>query len=105
MVIANREIVITQRFLHSLSIIEEYIGQDSERYAKRFATSVFDFIEKVIAPLPEAFPEYSGKPTKRRIYRKAVFKKRYIIIYKVLKTKVEILLIYHGSRNPRSIKM
>ena len=105
MEINGREVIITEKFQHSLFAIKQYIRQDSEQHAEWFVAGVYSFVERVIAPLPEAFPEYQGKPTIRRIYRKAVFKKKYIIIYKVLKSKIEVLLIYHGSRNPRSIKV
>lgn len=105
MIIENRAIIIRLRFLHELALIELYIKQNNAKNAHSFVADCFRFIEKRIAPHPHSFPEYKGKKTKTKIYRRAIFKKKYVIIYKVLKTKLEVLLIYHSSRDPNKISI
>ncbi|MBN2777880.1 MAG: type II toxin-antitoxin system RelE/ParE family toxin [Bacteroidales bacterium] len=50
-----------------------------------------------------AFPENKFLPTKTKIYRNIVLGK-YMILYRIKPTTVEVLAIYHSSIKPSKIK-
>ena len=68
--------------------------------------SFVDDIDPVLEKIrnsPTANPPERYLPTKRNWYRRRIYKKRYKIIYKVLKTKLIFLAVIHSSRHPNEI--
>jgi hypothetical protein len=51
------------------------------------------------------FVEYPEKQTPEKMYRRAVFRRTYLVIYKVTVTEITFLVVYHASRNPDSIEV
>lgn len=70
-------------------------------FARQLTTELLDLISDVIAPHPYAFVEYDQRPTPEEMYRRAVFKRTYIIVYKV--TDTDILTVYYTSQSPDNI--
>jgi toxin ParE1/3/4 len=81
--------------LENLEQIIEYISQDSEINAKKFAGKITDkvlnisLLPKVGRPVPEA---------KDKTVRE-VFLKKYRIIYQQLPDGIKVISIIHGYRN------
>lgn len=51
------------------------------------------------------FAEYSGRVTAEGSYRRAVYKRKYVIICKVTTDQIVFLVIYHTSQDPDSIRL
>ena len=95
----DREVIIIPRFRVSLIEIWHYIADDSVKYADKFLVD----IEKVMAKIekyPEANPMFKPLRGKRKLYKYRIFKKRYFIIYKLLKYKLVYVRLVHSSRHP-----
>jgi len=86
-----------------LLAIKDYIKQDSPQNAEKFVADLKPKMDRVIA-YPETFSPEKSLLTKRRIYRFALYKKRYKIIFKVLETQIIFLDIVHGKRHPDYFK-
>jgi plasmid stabilization system protein ParE len=105
MIIAGREITLTDYFLAQLAEIQMYISEESPLRGRQLTTDLFDFLTDTIAPNPFMFVEYLGKSTVEKLYRRAVFRKNYIVIYKVTDSEILFLTVHHASRNPDSIDL
>ncbi len=82
------------RAIKDLEGICEYIGKDSEYYAKFFAQKIVVMIEK-IPEFPEIgriVPEYNESNLRERILR------NYRIVYRLKPELVEIVTIFHGAK-------
>lgn len=66
---------------------------------------MFDFVINVIESNPFAFPEHPRFQTPAQEFRRAVFQKKYILVYQMTKEHLDFLTIYHTSRNPDSIQL
>ena len=99
-----RELVYTDGFLDDLIRFQNYLGRDNPSKGRKFVSKIYDFTLNVIEKMPFAFGKYESEnaPPFRR---KAVYKKDYIVIYDVLEDTIELLSIYHSSRNPDSIEL
>lgn len=76
--------------------MEEYISQQS---IQKFLTDLNDFIIEKIAPYPESHTEYRWKQTPERMYRRAIFKKKYYIVYKVSPESIDFLIFVYAKRD------
>lgn len=101
----GRSINLTDLFYSKAADLQAYFAENDPLFARRFTTELFDFISDVIALNPYAFIEYSPRPTPEKMYLRAVFKRTYIVVYKVTDTELDILTVYHTSQNPDSINL
>ena len=100
----TRELILRERFLDSLLEIEAYLGQYiGSKKARKFPNDVIGFISDIIGNNPFAFGKYESRFPKNSNIRKAIFKKDYCIVYEVTDEKIEILNIYHTSRDPDEV--
>ena len=99
----GREVSVIPRFRSSLIEIWDYIAQDSVQNADKFIydlKSVMNRIEKY----PEANPVFRPLAGKRKLYRVRIYKKNYLIIYKLLKYKLIYVRLVYSRRNPSFYK-
>ena len=75
--------------------------QNEVNFIKELNTMVFVTIPK----RPFSFQEFAKKPTTAKVYRKALFKKKWNIIYKVETNRLVFLYIYHSSQNVNRLKI
>lgn len=100
----NRESVLRERFLDSLLEIEAYLSQYiGSKKARKFPNDVIGFISDIIVPNPYAFVQYESRFHENFNIRRAVFKKNYCVVYEVTDAKIDILNIYHTSRDPDEV--
>ncbi len=100
----TREVLLRERFLESLIEIEAYLSQYmSLKSARKFSSETIGFITDIIAANPFAFVKYESRFPNNQNVRRAVHKNSYCIVYEVFDERIEILNIYHNSRNPDSI--
>lgn len=98
-----REVKVKQQFLYSLLEIKQYIEQYSSQNAGKFVSDLKSKMDRIIQN-PETYSPEKNLLTKRRIYRFAIYKKQYKIIFKVLETRIIFLDIVHGKRQPGYFK-
>ena len=99
-----REVILRGLFLESLIEIESYLSQYmSLKSARKFSSEAIGFVSDTIAQNPFAFVRYESQFLDNVNIRRAVFKSSYCIVYEVFEDRIEILNIYHNSRNPDSI--
>ena len=100
------ELYFHERFLDSLIDIEIYLGQHiSAQNARKFPSDVFEFITNTIAKHPLAFSLGNFKKAENKLVRKAIFKKNHIIVFEIVNENINILNIYHTSRDPDNIEI
>jgi toxin ParE1/3/4 len=88
------QLVWSPAALADLTEICNYIGRDSEHYARLFAQRIFSAVE-TLTLFPDAgrtVPEYE-----RRDLRELLFQ-NYRIVYRVKEDEVQIAAVVHGSR-------
>ena len=102
---AKREFDLRPNFLRELAKIEAYVGQSNPRRGRQFVSELFDFISDVIESNPYAFPEDPYRRTPTHEFRRAVFRKQYLIAYRVTDELLQFLTIFHTSRDPGSIRL
>lgn len=105
MIIDGRSVNLTELFYRKAADIQAYLSENDPAFARRFTTGIFDFISDVIAPNPYVFAEYLPRQTPEKMFRRAVYKRTYIIIYKVTDTDLDVMTIFHTSQNPDSISL
>ena len=57
-----------------------------------------------IEQYPEANPIFQPLAGKRELYRYKIYKKNYLIVFKLLKFKLIYIRIVHSKRNPKFYK-
>ena len=89
-----KKIIWSPKAAENLEGICDYIGEDSEFYARIFAQQIIDEIEK-IPVFPKAgriVPEYQQKNLREKIFQS------YRIVYRIKPDAIEIVVIVHGAR-------
>lgn len=76
------EVAWTQHALNSLEDVFQYGKQLNSDLSIEFVEQILDFSES-LSSLPNRFPACAELPHPDKIYRSAVFKKKYRIIYKI----------------------
>lgn len=100
----TRELILRERFLDSLLEIEGYLSQYiGSKKARKFPNDVIGFISDIIVDNPFAFVRYASRFPENSNIRRAVFKSDYCIVYEVTDEKIEILNIYHTSRDSNEV--
>ena|ERR1700756_1805970 len=97
------EVAFSDISLKSLGQIYEY---GVETFSITSATVYIDELVEKIEELATSYlqnPECRYLPTKSKKYRNLIFG-AYLVIYRITKTRVEILNVMHGSRSITFIK-
>ncbi len=87
-------IVWSPKAIHELATICNYIGENSEYYARLFAGNIFKRIE-LLALFPQSgrvVPEYNQSDLRELIYQ------NYRIVYRVKSELIEVVWITQGTR-------
>ena len=105
MIVAGRTVELKESFTAQLAAIQEYVSQYDPIKGRELTTDIANYALDVIAPNPYIFAEHVGKPTPEKTYRRAIFKRKYIVVYKVTDQQVTFLTIYHTSQNPDTISL
>lgn len=103
MKINGRELIFMPEFDVALEDMSEYLGQFGEQPLRTFLKELQKLLTDRIPNHPESFPEYKRKLTQKKQYRRALFKKKYYIIYRIDANAITYIYLYHSSRNPDNI--
>lgn len=88
-----RRIIWSPLAIERLEEICNFIGKDSEYYARRFAKNINKMV-KSLPEFPEAgrmVPEYQNPQLRERIFH------QYRIVYRIKENTIEIAVITHGA--------
>ncbi len=83
MIVNGRTVELKENFTTQLAAIQEYFSQYDPMKSRELTTNIANYTLDVIAPNPYIFAEYMGKPTPEKMYRRAIFERKYVIFYKV----------------------
>ncbi len=86
----------------NLKDIYDYIKTDSPQNAIKVVGKMVR-LSMSLSYLPFRYAECPELPTKNKIYRKVNYAS-YKIVYRVKRSRVEILSIFHSSKNPEKLK-
>ncbi|MEZ4904705.1 MAG: type II toxin-antitoxin system RelE/ParE family toxin [Spirosomataceae bacterium] len=100
-----RDFIFRQKFLDELFSIQEYLNFHGGEKSKYLMEDVIDFCVDIIVSNPFAFPECYFLKTDTQLYRRAIFRREYAIVYKVTPLLIDILTIYHTSRDDRELSV
>lgn len=103
MKVNGREILLRRKFIIQVDSAAEFIREKTDQKAVVFIEEIEELIYEKIPLFPFSHPEFLRKPTKEKVYRKAVFRKKWNIIYKVSETTIVFVYFYHSSRNPENL--
>ncbi|MDO7877612.1 hypothetical protein Q5H93_22930 [Hymenobacter sp. ASUV-10] len=70
---------------------------------KAFTLAIFTFCQRTVAPLPWAYPAFSFEGIRFENVRRAVFRKHYVLLYRVTDTQVLFLDIFHTAQRPTDL--
>lgn len=99
MKINKRDLIFRPGFDEGLSDIYDYLAEFSDRSAKSFVKELWELCTNRIANYPESFPEFKLKKTPGKIYRKAIYRKNYYVIYKLEAKRILFLAIFYARRD------
>ncbi|WP_035567303.1 type II toxin-antitoxin system RelE/ParE family toxin [Hymenobacter sp. IS2118] len=98
-----REVNLTPAFLDGLAAIQAYHSQFDAARGRQTSTSIIDFACDIIAPFPQAHPHYPVRQYPERDYWRAVFRREYVLIYRVTDAEISFLLIYGARQRPNDL--
>lgn len=101
----NFTVVFSQQFTSDLDAVLDWLNDHCAAASVKFITELHDIIQTEIAARPESFMEYPWKKTPDKRYRRAIFKKKWYIVFKIVGQQVELLVFYHASRNPEKVQI
>lgn len=98
------QLVLTHQAQNSLEdIISYYLTNYSSARAEKVVQSIDKALER-IAQFPHSFTVcFDIEPTQQNI-RQIMVHNTFKIIYRIGKEQIEVLEIFHGSRNPEHLK-
>jgi toxin ParE1/3/4 len=85
----------TRSAIRDVRTLRNYIAQDSEAYADRFAQRILDAVERLAAypRMGRRVPEADEETIREVLFQK------YRILYRVEASRVLILMVVHGGRD------
>ena len=101
----RRRIIVQPRFMDRLFVIQKYQGQQDPARGRAFVAALFDFVYDIIESQPLAFPAYTLRRYPALELRRAVFRRRYIVLYEVTATEIIMLTIFPASSNPAAVEL
>ena len=90
-----RRLFWTPQSIQDLESIQEYIDNDSPQYANLMIDRLLAAVDHLLE-FPESgriVPEFYRSELREVLYR------NYRIVYRLSETKIEVLTVFHGSRN------
>ncbi|GAA3974137.1 hypothetical protein [Hymenobacter antarcticus] len=102
---STREVNLTPAFLDGLAAIQAYHSQFDAVRGRQISSSIVDFACDIIGPFPHAYPRYPVRQYPDRDYRRAVFRREHVLIYRVTEAEVSFLLIYAARQRPDDLSL
>ena len=92
-------ILFRPRFVRDLRAIIEYLDEHSTFASEIFLEELDVVLYEKIPKQPLRFQEFSKMPTVGKVFRRATFKKKWFVVYKVESNQITYISIFHSSRD------
>jgi hypothetical protein len=99
----QRTIDMVPKFLDGLADIQRYHSQYNAAKGRKLSSAILDFAYNTVSSFPAAYPLYQVSQYPDREYRRAVFKREFVLIYRVTDTAVTFLVIYGSRQNQAAV--
>lgn len=100
MIVDGRELIFKEAFLTELAAIQHFIDAYAPRKGRRVTSGIMQFALEHIPLNPFAYVEYEPMRTPDASYRRALYQRTYVIVYKVTADQILYLDVYHTRQNP-----
>jgi hypothetical protein len=97
-------VFFTAHFAKELGTITKYIHELSPQACQDFLLELNQLVYVKIPPQPFRYPEFSILRTQAKVFRKAIFKKKWNVVYKVEPNRLLFISIFHSSRDSSKMK-
>jgi hypothetical protein len=104
MKVNGREIQFHTYFLSNVKQVRSYIRKHSNQSANDFVVDLNEFVFKYIPMQPFAHPEFQLMKTYGKVVRKAIFRKKWNVIYKIGNAELLFVALFHSKRNAKKLK-
>jgi len=94
-----------QVFLDELLAVERFLGRFQPSRGRDFTRAVFDFAYSVVATVPEGFPRYAHPLSPELPLRRAVFRRKYALLYRLEGAELTFLYFYPTRRDISSVAL
>jgi len=74
---------------------------NSKSYSTKFSQEIIAFTNQKLSPFPERYPPCRFPKLQKLGYRCFLFKKKYVVIYRVEEGSVYIIGVVHSGRHPK----
>ena len=101
----HRALVVQPRFMDRLFDIQQYEGRNDASRGRNFVAALFDFIYDIIGPHPLAFPAFILPRHPGLVLRRAVFRRKHILLYEVTDSETIMLTVFSANQNLAEIDL
>ena len=98
-------LVVTPRFMDRVSETEHYFGRDNPAAGRAFVSALFDFLAEAVEPFPLAFPRYTLPRYPEIPLRRAIFRRRYNVVYEVTATEIRCLAFFATAQDASGVEL
>jgi len=95
---------LAEDFYQGLLEIEEYANAHGGR-GRQLVNSLMNFAYQIIGSSPRAYTTLLVPEQSTREFRRAVFRKNYVLLYQLTDTELTFLLVYSTKRRPPAIPL
>jgi hypothetical protein len=97
-----RSINLAEDFYQGLLEIQTYASAHGGQ-GRQLVNAIMDFAYQIVGSAPQAYPVLPVPQQPTVEFRRAIFRKRYILIYQVTATELLFLLVYSAKQLPPTI--
>lgn len=98
-------VTVTPVFMDRLFELEQYVGRENPVRGRQFVSELFEFIYRAVGPFPLAFPAYVLANHPALPLRRAVFQRRYNLVYEVTASEVKFLTVFGTAQNAADVSL
>ena len=100
-----RTIDMAPEFMDGLAEIQRFVARQNPAKARRLTTAILDFAYDTVGAFPQAHPRYNHPQHPATEYRRAIFRRDYILVYRVSPQEVVFLLVYSALGGPKELAL
>lgn len=97
-----RKLTLVEDFYAGLLEIQQFADAHGGK-GRQVVNELMEFAYSTIAPQPRAFPVYTVSQHPEREYRRAVFRKKYVLIYRITDAELTFLVVHSTRQNPPTL--
>ena len=103
--VPTRVVDMTLGFMNGLAEIQQFTARYNPLKARRLTTAIMDFAYNTVGAFPLAHPRHLHPEHPTVDYRRAIFRRDYILVYRVTLDEVTFLLVYSALGAPKELDL